>query len=86
MVLKFDTGRNLPCCLVTLKGEGLNETQLKDLAQFAVRNQIANVPGASVPQPYGGGYRQIMVYIDPIKLEAHEMSVMDVIDALNKSI
>jgi multidrug efflux pump subunit AcrB len=50
-----------------------------------VRNQIANVPGASVPQPYGGRYRQIMVYIDPIKLEAHEMSVMDVVDALNKS-
>jgi multidrug efflux pump subunit AcrB len=84
VVLKYDAA-NLPVCLVTLKGEGLNETQLKDLAQFAVRNQIANVPGASVPQPYGGRYRQIMVYIDPIKLEAHEMSVMDVVDALNKS-
>jgi multidrug efflux pump subunit AcrB len=84
VVLKFDAA-NLPVCLVTLKGEGLNETQLKDLAQFAVRNQIANVSGASVPQPYGGRYRQIMVYIDPIKLEAHEMSVMDVVDALNKS-
>ena len=84
VVLKFDAA-NLPVCLVTLKGEGLNETQLKDLAQFAVRNQIANVPGASVPQPYGGRYRQIMVYIDPLKLEAHAMSVMDVVDALNKS-
>jgi multidrug efflux pump subunit AcrB len=84
VVLKFDAS-NLPVCLVTLKGEGLSETQLKDLAQFAVRNQIANVPGASVPQPYGGRYRQIMVYIDPIKLEAHEMSVMDVVDALNNS-
>jgi multidrug efflux pump subunit AcrB len=84
VVLKFDAA-NLPVCLVTLKGEGLNQTQLKDLAQFAVRNQIANVPGASVPQPYGGRYRQIMVYIDPIKLEAHEMSVMDVVNALNNS-
>jgi multidrug efflux pump subunit AcrB len=84
VVLKFDAA-NLPVCLITLKGEGLNETLLKDLAQFEVRNQVANVPGASVPQPYGGRYRQIMVYIDPIKLEAHEMSVMDVVDALNKS-
>ncbi len=84
VVLKFDAA-NLPVCLVTLKGQGFNQTQLKDLAQFAVRNQIANVPGASVPQPYGGRYRQIMVYIDPVKLEAHEMSVMDVVDALNKS-
>ena len=84
VVLKFDAA-NLPVCLVTLEGQGLNQTQLKDLAQFEVRNQIANVPGASVPQPYGGRYRQIMVYIDPVKLEAHEMSVMDVVDALNKS-
>ena len=84
VVLKFDAA-NLPVCLITLKGEGLNEIQLKDLAQFSVRNQVANVPGASVPQPYGGRYRQIMVYVDPVKLEAHQMSVMDVVDSLNQS-
>src|SRR5260370_6458496 len=84
VVLKFDAA-NLPVCLITLKGEGLNETQLKDLAQFTVRNQVANVPGASVPQPYGGRYRQIMVYVDPVKLEAHQMSGTDVVDSLNKS-
>ena len=67
---KFDAS-NLPVCLVTLEGQGFNQTQLKDLAQFQVRNQIANVPGASVPQPYGGKYRQIQVYVDPVKLEAH---------------
>jgi multidrug efflux pump subunit AcrB len=84
VVLKFDAS-NLPVCLITLEGEGFNQTQLKDLAQFAVRDQVANVPGASVPQPYGGRYRQIMVYVDPVKLEAHEMSVSDVVEALNKS-
>ena len=84
VVLKFDAA-NLPVCLITLKGQGLNETQLKDLAQFSVRNQVANVPGASVPQPYGGRYRQIMVYVDPLKLEAHNMSVMDVVNSMNES-
>src|SRR5271167_4661355 len=58
VVLKFDAS-SLPVCLVTLEGAGMNQTQLKDEAQFAVRNQVANVPGASVPQPYGGKYRQI---------------------------
>ena len=82
VVLKFDAS-NLPVCLITLKGQGLNETQLKDLAQFSVRNQVANVPGASVPQPYGGRYRQIMVYVDPVKLEATRLSVMDVVHAVN---
>jgi multidrug efflux pump subunit AcrB len=79
------TASSQPICLVTLKGEGLNETDLKDLAQFQVRNQIANVPGASVPQPYGGRYRQIQIYVDPLKLEAHNMSLMDVVDSVNQS-
>jgi multidrug efflux pump subunit AcrB len=84
VVLKFDAS-SLPVCLVTLKGQGLDETRLKDLAQFQVRNQIANVPGASVPQPFGGRYRQIMVYVDPVKLEAHQLSLMDVVHAVNES-
>src|SRR5436853_5868817 len=84
VVLKFDAS-SLPVCLITLKGEGLNETQLRDNGQYVVRNQVANVPGASVPQPFGGRYRQIMVYVDPLKLEAHQMSVMDVVRAVNDS-
>lgn len=84
VVLKFDAS-SLPVCLITLKGEGLNETQLRDLGQYAVRNQVANVPGASVPQPFGGRYRQIMVYVDPMKLEAHQLSVMDVVRSVNES-
>jgi multidrug efflux pump subunit AcrB len=84
VVLKFDAS-SLPVCLVTFKGEGLSETQLRDLAQFQVRNQIGGVPGASVPQPFGGKYRQIMVYADPYKLEAHQLSLMDVVRSVNKS-
>ena len=84
VVLKFDAS-SMPVCLITLKGEGLNETQLKDLAQFQVRNQVANVQGASVPQPFGGTYRQIQVYVDPVKLEAHQLSLMDVVHAVNDS-
>jgi hydrophobic/amphiphilic exporter-1 (mainly G- bacteria), HAE1 family len=84
VVLKFDAS-SLPVCLITLKGEGLNETQLRDLGQYTVRNQIASVPGASVPQPFGGRYRQIMVYVDPLRLDAHELSVMDVVRTVNDS-
>ena len=84
VVLKFDAS-SLPVCLITLKGEGLDETQLHDLAQFNVRNQIASVPGASVPQPFGGKYRQIQIYVDPIKLEAHQLSPMDVVRSVNQA-
>ena len=84
VVLKFDAS-SLPVCLVTLKGVGLNEAKLRDLGQYDVRNQIANVPGASVPQPFGGKYRQIMVYVDPLKLQAHQLSVMDVVRKVNEA-
>jgi multidrug efflux pump subunit AcrB len=79
------TASTQPVCLITLKGAGLNETQLKDLAQFQVRNQISNVQGASVPQPYGGTYRQIQIYVDPLKLQARNLSLDDTVKAVNNS-
>lgn len=84
VVMKFDAS-SLPVCLITLKGRGLSETKLRDLGQFAVRNQLAVVPGASIPPPFGGKYRQIMVYVDPLKLQAHQLSPMDVVNAVNQS-
>jgi multidrug efflux pump subunit AcrB len=84
VVLKVDAS-SLPVCLLTVEGQGLNETQLHDYLQFQIRNQIAGVPGATVPPPYGGKYRQIMVYVDPLKLQAHELSPMDVVRATNSS-
>src|ERR1700689_2896436 len=84
VVLKFDAS-SLPVCLVTVKGEGLDETQLHDLAQFAIRNQIGVVKGAEIPAVFGGKYRQAMIYVDPFKLLSRQPSVMDVVDAVNDS-
>src|SRR5579883_3469460 len=72
VVLKFDAS-SLPVCLVTVKGEGLTETNLHDLAQFQIRNQIAVVKGAEIPPPFGGKYRQVMVYVDPYKMFARQL-------------
>src|ERR1700685_1109229 len=84
IVMSFDAS-SLPVCLVTLKGQGMSEAQLRDLGQFTIRNQMAGVPGASVPPAFGGRYRQIMVYVDPLKLEAHQLSVMDVVRNVNEA-
>ena len=84
VVMKVDAS-SLPVCLLTVEGQGLDETQLHDYLQFAIRNQIAGVPGATVPPPYGGRYRQIMVYVDPLKLQANQLSPMDVARATNMS-
>src|SRR5215468_9311236 len=84
IVQKFDAS-SLPVCLITLKGQGLSETQLRDIGQYTIRNQLASLPGASVPPPFGGKYRQIMVYVDPEKLQAYDLSPMDVVRAVNNA-
>ncbi|MGB6232545.1 MAG: efflux RND transporter permease subunit [Candidatus Acidiferrales bacterium] len=84
VVMQMDPS-GLPVCLLTVEGKGLSETQLHDYLQFQIRDQIAGVPGATVPPPYGGKYRQIMIYVDPLKLQANELSPMDVVRAINSS-
>ena len=84
IVLKADAS-SLPVCLVTVSGGGMDDSKLKDIAQNFVRNQLASVPGASIPQPFGGPWRQIQFYVDPYKLEARQLSPMDVVRSLNQN-
>jgi multidrug efflux pump subunit AcrB len=84
VVLKSDAS-SLPVCLVTMNGPGMTDGALKDIAQNFVRNQLAGVPGASIPQPFGGPWRQIQLYVDPYKLEARQMSPMDVVRSMNQA-
>jgi multidrug efflux pump subunit AcrB len=84
VVLKSDAS-SLPVCLVTMNGDGMSDGSLKDIAQNFVRNQLASVPGASIPQPFGGPWRQIQFYVDPFKLEARQISPMDVVRSLSQA-
>ena len=83
VVLKFDAS-SLPVCLVTLKGEGLSQTELHDIGTVSIRNQIAVVKGAEIPPPFGGKYRQIMVYVDPYKLLSRQLSPWTWCKAVNE--
>ncbi len=76
---------SLPVTLVTVSGAGYNEAQLRDQAQYNIRNWIATVPGTSVPPPFGGKYRQIMAYLDRDALQARGLTLMDVVKALNSA-
>ena len=84
VVLKSDAS-SLPICLVTMNGDGMTDGNLKDIAQNFVRNQLASVSGASIPQPFGGPWRQIQFYVDPLKLEARQISPMDVVRSLSQA-
>ena len=76
---------NLPVVLAAISGEGLSESQLYSIGYYAVRNKMGGLKGVQIPHPFGGKFRQMMVYVDPAKLQAYHLSATDVVEALKKS-
>ncbi len=76
---------NLPVVLAAISGEGLSEQELYSIGYYAVRNKMGGLKGVQIPHPFGGKFRQMMVYVDPIKLQAHHVSGTDVVEALKKA-
>src|SRR5580658_773830 len=72
----------VPILQLGLSGNGLTEPQLNDIALNFLRTQLVTVPGAAVPYPYGGKTRQVMVNINPNRLQAKGLSPSDVLTAL----
>ncbi len=81
-VLKYDAS-SVPILQLGLSGEGLTEQDLYDLGLNFIRTRLATVQGASLPLPWGGKTRQIMVDLDPDALYAKHLSPGDVSSALN---
>lgn len=76
---------NLPVVLAAISGEGLSESELYSIGYYAVRNKMGGLKGVQIPHPFGGKFRQMMVYVDPAKLQAYHVSATDVVDAMRKS-
>ena len=82
-VLKYDAS-SVPIVELGLSGEGLSEADLYDDGLQFIRPRLANVKGASVPLPYGGKVKQVMVDTDPNLMFAHHLSATDVSLAINQ--
>ena len=74
---------SVPVLQLSLSSDTLNEQQLYDYAIYRVRQALAPIPGLTLPTPYGGKYRQIMVDIDPAALLAQGLTPTDVTNAVN---
>jgi multidrug efflux pump subunit AcrB len=74
---------SVPVLQLSLASDRLNEQQLYDYGLYNLRQQLAPVPGVTFPTPDGGKYRQIMVDIDPLKLQARGLTPADVVNAVN---
>src|SRR5579875_2243229 len=84
LVLEYNASSSIPVILVTVSGP-YDETELQNEGRYNVRNFMATVSGASVPYPFGGKIRQIMVYLDRQKLQAKGITLDDVTSAVNST-
>src|SRR6266436_3453746 len=68
--------------ILQLALSGLSESELNDVGLNFLRTQLVTVPGASIPYPYGGKQRQVMVDLDQRLLQAKGLAPADVVTTL----
>ena len=74
---------SVPVLQLSLASDTLNEQQLYDYGIYQIRQALAPIPGITLPTPYGGKYRQIMVDLDPDALRARGITPADIVSAVN---
>lgn len=82
IILRY-TAASVPIIQLSLSSKTLAESELYDYGIFRIRQALAVVQGTTLPAPYGGKVRQIMIDIDPMALQAKGLSPRDVNDAIN---
>jgi multidrug efflux pump subunit AcrB len=82
VIVQFNAS-SVPVLQLSLTSDRLNEQQLYDYGIYQMRQALAPIPGITLPTPYGGKYRQIMVDLDPDGLRAHGITPNDVLNAVN---
>jgi multidrug efflux pump subunit AcrB len=81
LILNYNAA-TVPIIQLALAGKGLPEQTLFDLGLNFVRTPLSTVPGAAMPWPYGGKFRQVQIDIDPVAMRARGLSGQDVANAL----
>src|ERR1700675_1115081 len=74
---------SVPVLQLSLTSDRLNEQQLYDYGIYRIRQALAPIQGITLPTPYGGKYRQVMVDLDPAALRAQGVTPDDVVNAVN---
>ena len=83
VVLKFDL-TNLPVCNIVVSGN-IDERDLYDLASNVIEPQLEHLPGVAYAQVSGGRIREIHIILDRNRLEALQLPVQSVLDAVANS-
>lgn len=83
VILPFDPTSTTPVCVIALDSKTHTEETLYDVGRFEVRNMIMGLPGANAPSIHGGKRRAVVAYLDRYKLEARNLSPLDIVKTLD---
>ena len=84
MVMPFDPTASVPLCLVSVSNPDMNDSELYDVAYKNLRNNLQSISGVIAPAVNGGALRRILAYVDPEKLRAYNLSILEVHAALRR--
>jgi multidrug efflux pump subunit AcrB len=84
MVMPFDPTASVPLCLVSVSNPDMNDSELYDIAYKNLRNNLQSISGVIAPAVNGGALRRILAYVDPEKLRAYNISILEVHAALRR--
>src|SRR5262245_32805131 len=82
IILPFDPTATMPICVLSVASEDLGEAELQDIAKYQLRNAVQSVTGAVAPAVFGGKSRAVLAYVNRDKLEARDLSPIDVVNAM----
>jgi len=82
VVMRFSAS-SVPVVQLALSSDKQSEAQLYDYAQYRIRQTLTQVPGSTLPSPYGGAPRQIMVDLDMHALQGYGLTPLDVTNAIS---
>jgi CzcA family heavy metal efflux pump len=82
IILRFNAS-SVPIVQLSLSSTTLSESEVYDYGLWRLRTQLSTIQGLTLPAPYGGKERQIMVDLDTQALQAKGISPKEVADAVN---
>ena len=85
VILRY-SANSVPVIQISLSSNNLTEQELYDYGIFRIRQNLSVIQGTTLPTPYGGKVRQVMIDLDPVALQAKGLSPRDVNEAINNQI
>ncbi|HXV27863.1 MAG TPA: efflux RND transporter permease subunit [bacterium] len=84
VVLKFDP-LSRPIMILSVTGRDIKPVHLKYLAEKVIKENLEKLEGVASIAVSGGLDREIIVEIDQARLEANHLSLLEVVESLEKS-